>query len=636
MKLEYGWAGKVLDVNLSEGRIEKKPLDEKLALNFIGGRGLNGWVLFNEIKPTVDPTGPENILLFGIGPVTGTLLPGAGRFTVTSKSPLTGIYGDSSCGGSWGAELKYAGYDQLIIRGKANRPVYIYIDGEEVKILDAAHIWGKDTFDTQELIKKELKDPRVEVCCIGPAGENLVKYATILARNRVAGRTGMGCVMGSKNLKAIAIKGCKDLKIAEPREFRKLYEKMKGISANDWLAKTLSMAGTAEFTENNNTILGSLSAYNARQAYIDPRKARKLSGNYFVHNFQKSRKACFACGVPCSSFFEINRGPFSGLSWDKIEFATIGRFTVALGIENLEVALQAGMLCDRYGIDTISFGSTLAWAYECFAERILTVEETGGLKLSWGNPDPVFALIKQTAYQEGFGKLIAEGVRKAAGTVGRGSEKYALHSKGLESICADARAHQGKGLEYAVCSRGFDHLRALPFEAAMNEDEIKDLFDTEETLNRFSTGGKGKLIKWFEDLRAVHDSLIVCKWSTAFSLAVHPDLYVEMLNMVTGLDFETPGLLKAGEKIMHLEKAFNMREGLTRKDDRLPERYLKEPIPEGPSKGQVVHLDELLDQYYMARGWDVNTGLVPKNKFEGLGLNEIAEDLEKAGKLAPS
>ena len=633
MKLEHGWAGKVLEVNLSECSVERRPLDEKLALDFIGGRGLNGWVLYHGVKPDIDPMSPGNLLIFGVGPLTGTLVMGAGRYTVTAKSPLTGIFGDSSCGGSWGAELKYAGYDQMIVKGKSEKPVYVFVDGEDVRIMDASHIWGKDTLETQESIKKELGDPRIEVCCIGPAGENLVKFATVIARNRVAGRTGMGCVMGSKNLKAIAVRGFKGVRIADPQRFKKLFVEMKGILANDWLARVLSITGTPEFTERNNTLIGGLSAYNSRQTCIDPRKARKLSGEHFVHNYQKGRKACFACSTPCSAFFKIEKGPFSGLAWDKIEFATIGRFTVALGIDNLEVALKAGALCDRYGMDTISFGTTLAWAYECYEEGLISEKDTNGLKLSWGNPDPVFALISQTAFREGFGEVLAEGSRKAAEIIGRGSEKYALHSKGLEAICADPRAAQGRGLSYAVAARGFDHLRAEPVEAALTEDEAKELFGTEEALNRFSVNGKGASIKWFEDLKAIHDSLIVCRWGTGFHFAVHPELLVDMLNSATGLDFDVKGLLRNGERINHVEKAFNIREGLSRKDDTMPERFLKEPIPEGPSKGQVLHLDQLLDQYYEARGWDVRTGLVPKTKLKELGLDEIAKELESLGKL---
>ena len=222
MKSKYGWAGKILDIDLSRRKVEKRPLDEKTALNFLGGRGLNGSVLYNEVKPGIDPMGEENLLIFGVGPMTGTLSPGSGRFTVTSKSPLTGIFGDSSCGGSWGAELKFAGYDQMIIRGKADKPVYLFIDGKEIQIKDAMGLWGKDTYVTQEIIKKELGDPRIEVACIGPAGEKLVKYATIAARNRQAGRTGMGCVMGSKNLKAIAIRGGQGVAVANPSPVQKM------------------------------------------------------------------------------------------------------------------------------------------------------------------------------------------------------------------------------------------------------------------------------------------------------------------------------------------------------------------------------------------------------------------------------
>jgi aldehyde:ferredoxin oxidoreductase len=623
MKSKYGWAGQILDIDLSRRKVEKRPLDEKTALSFLGGRGLNGWVLYNEVKPGIDPLGEENLLIFGVGPMTGTLAPGSGRFTVTSKSPLTGIFGDSSCGGSWGAELKFAGYDQMIIRGKADKPVYLFIDGEEIQIKDAMDLRGKDTYVTQEMIKKELGDPRIEVACIGPAGEKLVKFAAVVARNRLAGRTGMGCVMGSKNLKAIAVRGDKGVAVANPALYKKWFEEISGITANDYFAQKLSIEGTPEFTERHNTLMGGLSAYNAQRSRIDPVKARNIRGEIIVKKYQVGRKACFGCSVPCSLFYRISKGPFSGLSWDKIEFATIGRFTAALGIDNIEVALKAGSLCDQYGMDSISVGTTVAWLYECFEKNLITKKDLDGLELTWGSSDPLFRLIEMTANREGIGDVIAEGVKRAAQVIGGDSSRFALHSKGLEAICADPRAGMGQGLGYAVASRGFDHLRAEIMEGALTNEMARELFGTEEALNKRSLSGKGNMVRWFEDLRAFHDSLIVCKWSIAHDIAASPDILIRGLNHVTGLGFDVKEIMRTGERITHVEKAFNIREGLTRKEE----------IPDGPLKGQTVDLDPLLDDYYKARGWDSQTGLVPKSKLEELGLIGIGKELEEMGKM---
>jgi aldehyde:ferredoxin oxidoreductase len=630
VKLKYGWAGQVLDIDLTRGEIRKRPLDEKLALNFLGGRGLNGWALYNEVKAGIDPLGEENVLIFGVGPMTGTLSPGAGRFTVTSKSPLTGIFGDSSCGGSWGAELKFAGYDQVIIRGKAEKPVYLFIDGDKVQIRDARDLWGKDTYTAQERIKKELSDPRIEVACIGPAGEKLVKFATVVAQNRVAARTGMGCVMGSKNLKAVAIRGYQGVAIAKPALYKKWFEELCGISDHDYFAQSMSMEGTAGFTERQNTLMGSLASYNAQRTRIDPERARKLRGEVIVKKYQVGRKACFSCTVPCNLFYRITQGPFSGLSWDKIEFATIGRFTAALGIDNIEVALKAGALCDQYGMDSLSLGTTLAWLYECFEKNIVTKNELHGFDLTWGNADPVFPLIEMTANREGIGDILAEGVKRAAQTIGRGSDRFALHSKGMEAICADPRAGMGQGLSFAVSTRGYDHLRA--HQPKFTEEQAKELFGTEEALNRSSTNGKGSIVRWSEDLMAVHDSLIVCKWSIE-PIAFPTDMLIRGMNHVTGLNFDADEIMGIGERIFHVEKAFNIREGLTRKDDTLPRRHLEEQIPDGPVKGQTVQLEPLLDGYYAARGWDIPTGLIPKSKLVNLGLPGIADELENMGKI---
>ncbi|MEW5867300.1 MAG: aldehyde ferredoxin oxidoreductase family protein [Bacillota bacterium] len=627
----YGWNGTVLVIDLSKESVEKERLDPELARRFLGGRGLNGIRLFKEVKAGADPLGPGNVLLFGVGPCNGTLSLGSGRYNVTAKSPLTGGFGDANSGGYWGAELKLAGYDQIVVRGKAKKPVYIFIDDDEVEIRDASHIWGKDTFETDRIVKEEIGDSRIHINYIGQAGENQVRFANVMTDlYRAAGRTGMGAVMGSKNLKAIAVRGTKGVRVKDPEGLKAAALEAYEILYDDWFARLFSEQGSACLVEKYNTVLGALTRRNNQETFTED--ISKLDGEYFEAKYKIKAKGCYSCPLHCGSFYLIKEGPHAGERWGKTEFATISNFTTRLGIDNMEVGLMVGKISDKYGIDIISLGGVLGFAMECYEHGLIT-QKDAGLDLSWGNEEAVYELTRKIVFKEGIGATLAEGVRRAAEVIGGNADDYALHTKGMEHLEVDPRALQGWGLAFAVSSRGADHLRALPaLEYTMTPQKGKELFGTEEAADRFATGGKGRMVKWFEELRAFADSMEICKYITRTGLLM-PEPLVKLLNAVTGEGYEPSEAFEIGERIVNVEKAFNVREGLGRKDDTLPKRFLTEPIPTGPAKGQVSRLEEMLDQYYEARGWDIETGLPKKAKLEELCLDDVADELQKMSLL---
>jgi aldehyde:ferredoxin oxidoreductase len=630
--MPYGWVGRVLHVDLTRRKTVKLPLNWEDIKLFIGGRGLNAITLFRNLKPGVDPLSPDNVLCFGTSPLTGTASPiGSGRFNVSAKSPLTGGFGDSNCGGFWSPELKYAGYDQIVIFGRAEKPVYIWIDDDEVEIRDAKQLWGLDNYETYNSILEEVDDPDIHIVSIGIAGEKLVRFANILSdAYRAAGRTGMGAVMGSKNLKAIAVRGTGGVKVANPEKLLELIPKYVEILYSDWFSKLFSEQGSMCLVRIYND-LGALVTRNFQEGYFQP--IEELLGDFYVRKYEVKSRACFSCPLHCASYWKIKDGPLTGLSAPKIEFGIVMNYTTRLGIPNLEVGLKCIDLLNRYGLDSISTGAVIGFAMECYEKGILTSNNTEGLKLEWGNEEVVPEIVRKIAFREGLGDILAEGSKIAAEKIGRGAEKYAIHTKGLEHIECDPRGLQAFGLGYATSTRGADHLRALPaFEYTLSPEQAEKLFGTSKAADRFATEGKAAMVKWFEEVRAFTDAIEACKFITRTGL-IWPEVQVEILNAVTGLHLTAQDALLIGERIVNVEKAFNVREGMTRHDDSLPERFLNEPLPSGPSKGHVCDLKIMLDEYYTLRGWDAKTGLPTRKKLEELTLVEIAEDLERLGKL---
>lgn len=622
----YGWMGSVLRVDLSNQKISKEPLDKNLAQKYIGGRGLNGITLYREVGPETDPLSPENRLIFGVGPCNGTISLGSGRTTVTSKSPLTGIFGDSNFGGNWGPELKYAGYDQLIIQGKANSPVYLWVDDEDVEIRPADQVWGKTISETDSLLREEIGDPTVQIVYIGPGGERLIKFGNVMSNlYRAAGRTGMGCVMGSKNLKAIVLRGTKGVKVANPEELMAVIQKAYGILREDKVAQMWGEQGTMGLTNKYN-LLGTMCGRNFQDPVVD---TSNYDGELFDEKYKVKNRACMGCPLHCGSFNEITEGPRAGFKWGKIEYGSSDGFLTRIGVDDIEFAMEACKYVDEYGVDAITLGGVMSFAFECYEKGILTEKDTNGLRLVWGDKEAAWALMESIIKKEGLGEILAEGSRKASEIIGKGSEEFAFHTKGLDHVEADPRGLNAWGLGYAVSSRGADHLRALPaFEMFIPPDRAKELFGSEEAGDRFATKGKARMVKWYEELRAFEDSMEVCKFICRTELNF-PGPLAEILNAVIGTGIEDKDVLPIGERIVNVERAFNVREGIRRADDNLPRRFLEEPLPFGPAEGHVNMLEPMLDDYYKVRGWDIESGIPTDKRLEELGLQEMVPDIQR-------
>ena len=595
---------KLLRVNLSTKRIKIQTIDEETTKKYVGGRGLGVKILYDELKPKIDPLSPKNILMFMVGPATGTAFPASGRFHVISKSPLTGGIGDSNCGGDWGPELRFAGFDGIIIEGRAREPVYLWIHNGKVEIRDAKKYWGKGTWDTEDGIREELGDPNVKIVSIGPAGENLVLSAAIINdKHRAAGRTGVGAVMGSKNLKAIAVRGTGKPPVANPEKLREVVEKIvKKIKENPITGKSLPTFGTAVLVN----IINEAGIYPTRnfQTGVFP-TASKTSGEALKETgILIKNKACWGCPIACGRVTHVTKPPYQ-TEGEGPEYETTWSLGAQCGIDDLEAITKTHNICDEMGIDPISFGNTVGCAMELYEKGLIPKEKLNGLELKFGNPQVIVELAWRTAYRIGFGNDIALGAKRLAEKYG--APELAMHVKGLELPAYDPRGVQGHGLGYATSNRGGCHLRAYMI--------APEILGVPEKLDPFKTEGKAQWVKTFQDIFAICDSLVVCKFLT---FALTADDLKDLINPITGWNWSTDDLLKTGDRIYTLERMFINREGFDRKDDTLPKRLLKDPMPEGASKGHVVELDKMLDEYYKIRGWE--DGKPTKEKLKELEL----------------
>ena len=625
----FGYAGRVLFVDLASGSSGVRPLEHDLARDYIGGRGLNMRRLWEMAPPDMVPESPDNPVIFGVGPLDGTLFPGASRFNVSGLSPHTGILGDSNAGGFFGAELKYAGFDQVVITGKAPSPVYLFINDGDCQLRDASRLWGKDIPETDRLVKEELGDSRVQVAAVGPAAERGVMMAGIYVnRVRAAARTGMGALLASKNVKAVAVRGKMPVSVKDPDTFAALMVSLERDIYAHGDYQFRSWLGTTR-------LVSVLNAYGAlaTRHYTTGRfeAAPAVSGETLAKKHKTKSKACQSCPIPCSRYFRIEEGERKDLESEGPEFEGLAGFTSRVGNPDLETGLYAVDLCNRYGMDVIGVSECISFAMECFEKGILTSKDLDGLDMRWGSPAGILEMVRKIAFREGVGDLFAHGVRAAAQEIGRGAEDLAMHVKGLEFFQADPRGLKGYALGLAVSSRGGDHLRSEPsFEFTGNEEEALRRFGARGAARRLSHEGKGRLVKHFEELCALSDSLDACK-NTIVNMEVLPfDRAAAVLRAATGLDFDGYTVQRACERIVNLERAFIVLRGIRRKDDSLPRRFVEEPLPadSGPSAGSVVELDDMLDQYYQARGWDVKTGIPLDETLRRLGLEDASRRLE--------
>jgi aldehyde:ferredoxin oxidoreductase len=609
MNKHYGWAGTILKIDLTEGRIQRETLSKDLAYSYLGQRGINGKLLYDTIPPGTDAFHPNNPVIFGVGPLGGTLAPCSGRFTVTSKSPLTGIFGDANSGGHWGPELKQAGYDHIFITGQSSRPVYLWIDDDKVELRDASHIWGKTTWETEAAIQGELGSDKIQVLSIGPGGENLVRFAAIIANQaRAAARTGIGAVMGSKNLKAVAVRGSRGVGVADPTAFAEAVAECEEAILHDPLYKYSSNIGTPVLTDMVQG-LGALPTRNFQESTFE--KAGDLSADLLYKNYVSGRRGCYNCPVGCSRFYHVKKGTYAGTVGEGPEYETIAAFGTKCGNSNLASILKANTLADQLGLDTISTGAVIGWALECAEKGILQE-----LDVTWGDHQGILSLIEKIAYRQGIGNLLAEGTLKAAETLGSEAVDLVVHSKGMEYPATDVRAVKGMALGFAVASRGGDHLRSLPvYEVAPEpyKDAIREELGIEITPDYWlDYKTKPQLIVWHENWHAIVDSLSLCKLEGIAMKPLRPAHFTKLVRTATGWDISQEGLEKIGSRIIDTERLFNVQEGIRRLDDYPPKRILNEPISTGPSAGEKLNknqFEKMLNEYYRLRGWDIKSGI---------------------------
>jgi len=614
--------GSILRVNLATGKVTTEPLPERLAKLYLGGRGIGAKILFDEVKAGGDPLSPENRLIFANGPLTGTLAQSCSRWMVVTKSPLTGGIIRSTAGGSFGAELKSAGFDVLIVEGRAAKPVYLWIKDDQVKIRDAGKLWGLLSDETACALRRELKDEKIKVATIGPAGEKLVRFAAIVDDRRTASRGGVGTVMGSKNLKAIAVRGSKRIEIADRAKLQEVTKYQVATSQQSPLFHGFSHLGTPGST----VLIHELGVYPVRNfqdgvlegfhGNLTPEKIEEV----FVKDVH-----CHNCYVHCGSIMRVASGPYASDGVEGPEFETVWSFGGEVGNTNLGMIIEANRICDDYGVDTISAGSCIGFSMELYEKGILTGKDADGLDLTWGNQKAIIKLLRKIVRREGIGDILAEGTKRAAQKIGKGADRYAMQVKGLEIPAYDPRGAKAHGLNLATSNIGASHMTGYA---------TQELFSIPEPAERFTPEGKGKLCKWNQDLMAISDSIIACGFPFLFGW-LGTATYKQLLPAATGMEefSDEEYLLKLGERVYTIERAFNVREGFSRKDDILPSRFLNESPKSGPVKGQVFEMEKILDDYYEARGWDKETGNIPRIKLESLGLKCVADELEKRGKL---
>ncbi len=628
-----GYTGRILRVQLGEGDFKVDKLPMEWIRDYIGGDGFAAKLLYEEVPAGCDPLSSHNKLIMSTGPITGTLWPMSGRTVFVSKAAQTGIWGESHVGGFIGPELKYAGYDMLVIEGQSDKPVYVLIEDSNLQILDASKFWGMKTHKVTAAIKKEHRDPGIQIAAVGPAGERKVRFSALIINNaRAAGRTGMGAVLGAKNVKAIAIRGHGAVEVSDHEAFTKLAKAAHRRVRMNPQAQEMGKWGTWILTAVKQEI-GELPTYNHRTGVFPGWE--KLSGDYIRPRYTISDRACFGCSLGCKKMNYVREGPFAGTLGEGPEYEGLMAFGSSLGIADYPTTLKANQICNRYGMDTISAGATIGFAFEAFENDLITTKDTGGLQLEWGDGQTVIKLLEMMGKREGFGDILAEGSRAAAKRLGRGTEQYAIHVKGLEVSGQDGRTHRSIALGHATGARGADHLRSLVVVDQLGYEKVAaDRWGADklpEIIDPYTEKYKATAVVESENAYCIRDTLIVCWYSVSWPPIFWMEDFAEMLPLATGEKSfgDVKNLTKIAERQVTLKRLFNAREGITRADDKLPKRFTHEPMPEGPGKGQTVDLEPMLDDYYRLRGWDLETGLPTEKKIRSLSL-------EWTKKYAPS
>ena len=609
-----GYVGKILHIDLSSSTGYIDQFKEEWASQFIGGSGLGAKFLYEMTDERTDPLGPKNPLIFMTGPFTGTTVPLSGRHAVVSRSPLTGIFGESDVGGTWGANLKKAGFDGIIITGKSENPVYLWVHDGEWEIRTASHLWGQDTYQVDTMLRGETQGKAV-VSSIGQAGENQVLLATIMTDGkdaRAAGRCGIGAVMGSKNLKAIVVYGTRNVSIYDPESVGRL-PKEYGVQINK-NAEIFGKFGTAGAVAPLEGI-GVLPLQNWKFAGRWEESAKKISGFTMAETVLTGRYFCDACILGCGRKIKISTGPYAGVDGAGPEYETLALLGSNCLIDNLEALCFANELCNRFGLDTMSTGGTIAFGMEAYEKGLINREDTGGIELRWGSVDSMIEMIKMIAQKKGFGEVLGKGVKKASEILGKNSIEFAMHIKGLELPGHDPRAYNGGALGYATSSRGACHLAGFThvFERVLKAPEI----GISEPLDRFQVEGKGILAAKTQNLMGMMDSLKLCKFILVGGITVTH--IVKWFHDVTGKEMMIDEFMKTGERIFNLKRLYNVRLGISRKDDFLPFRSLTlKRIGKGLT-ANLPPIGQMLSEYYEYRGWSED-GIPTPEKLKELGL----------------
>lgn len=607
-----GYLGKLLIVDLTSGEIRDEPLNAEYTQKFIGGSGLAARYIYDLVDAETDPLAPENPLVFMTGPLVGTRAPSCGRYVICARSPQTRIWGESNIGGFLGPELRFAGYDGIVIKGQAAEPLYLLIRDGQAELRPASHLWGLDSYQTQEAIKKELGDKGVRVACIGEAGENLVKYAAVMAdAGRAAGRTGMGAVMGAKRLKAVACRGRGRIPLADEARFNALAQAALLEVEEDVTTQILLQTGTAG-TADYCSLLGNMpNRYFAQGSFAG---VEEISGNAMAETILKGTSGCFGCAAQCGRRVELKR--YGLAEADGPEYETVASLGSLLLINDLETVSYLGYLCNAYGLDTISTGVAIALAHYLYQEGIINAQETGGLELRWGDPDPVIQLVKMIAQREGLGDLLAEGVSVVAKEFG--VEEWAAQVQGLEVAMHDPRASAGVTLSYLTSPRGACHNKSDMYWVDVGRiiEEIGVV-----ATDRFQEEGKAELVARHQNWRSVCDALITC-----ILMNVPIQGLVDMLNAATGWDVDLEEMMTTGERIFNLKRALNIKLGWRLEGERLPSLLLQ-PLEEGGTGGYVPDVERLLLDYYRVRGWDRETGKPTAERLRRVDLEDMARDL---------
>lgn len=641
--MSYLYAGSMLFIDLSEGKITREST-KSYSTSFIGGRGINDKLVYDRILPRVNALESGNVIAIGTGPLSGTCVPSSGRLDIMGKSPLTNLWGDSNIGGYFSPELKYAGYDHILITGKAEKPIYLYIENDRVELRDASQIWGRDTYETPILIRKELHNSEIKILCIGPAGENLVRFASVQSElGNGGGRTGMGAVMGSKNLKAIAVRGTKGIKTANPERFLAMAMELHDFIRKSEVSQELSKYGT---TMIQSRMAGGGKPYKNFQTFATYEGSVKpidMLTTYFPKKI-----GCFNCPNRCMEAYNV-----PGVGSGVISCAFYSELGIVVDNSDLEVCLKNSLYCQQQGIDVGAAGGILAWVMELYERGIITTEDTDGIPMQWGNKEAISRMLEKMVRREGFGDVLADGMVIGAKKIGRGSEEYAMHCKGLPLFTESPLIEKGKALAMAVGARG-DHYRGNPIiegsihrleHAGMEGEELEaakekfyrkaeEICGTRKGAVPNEYEGKGSMVKYSEDTEAITDSLGICKWATPRQGidAYTPENQAKILSLGLGEQITTDMLFEAANRMRCLERAFSIREGLTRAQEKLPQRMYELVTHDGLSL-DLEKVENMITQYYVARGWDAETGVPTRETLKKLGIGYIADDLEKWSKI---